>query len=83
MPCKNDPKTKNGLTPCLLSTAEWPVCYEHNCYQNYRCSVYRGNRPNPVRDYIPLPPVFILVGPYQAIPFSYQIRVADPEESEW
>lgn len=77
-----DPAPQNGKTPCLLSIAEWRVCYEHNCYLNYRCPVYRGGRPSPVRDYIPLPPVFILVGPHQAVPFSYQIQVLEPDEDD-
>lgn len=79
MPSSPPAHAQNGKTPCRLCTDEWPVCYEDHCYQNYCCPVYRGKHPSPVRDYIPLPPVFILVGPYQSIPFAYQIQVLDPE----
>lgn len=69
-----------GLTPCRLSQAQWPTCYAHGCYLNYRCPVYRGGRPNPERDYLPLPAVFILLGPFEAVPFSYRIPVEIAEE---
>ncbi len=47
---------------------------------NYRCPVYRGDRPNPERDYIPLPAVFIQLSPYEAIPVSYRIPISVAEE---
>jgi hypothetical protein len=75
-------KDKNDQTPCRLSVADWPVCYADGCYLNNRCPVYRGKHPSPVRDYIPLPPVFILLESHEAIPFSYQIQTThfDPDE---
>ena len=75
----NSEKTKNGKTPCCRSLTDWPVCYADGCYMNYRCPVYRGKYPNPVRDYIPMPPVFILLQPFEAVPVSYQITIQDYE----
>lgn len=72
-------KVGNGLTPCRLPLADWPVCFDNGCYLNCRCPVFRGSRPNPVRDYLPLPPVFILLGPYEALPISYCIPAVDPD----
>lgn len=73
--CANEHKGGNSRTPCQLSQAVWPVCYADGCYMNYRCPVYRGLHPNPKRDYIPLPPVFVRTGPYEAEPISYHIPV--------
>ena len=84
MPASKTTTPKNNLTPCRREKEEWPICYENNCYQNYCCPAYRGKFPSPVRDYIPLPPVFILVSPDEAIPFFYQIQVTtfDSEEEK-
>ncbi|MBU0518377.1 hypothetical protein KKA00_09370 [bacterium] len=71
---------RNGTTPCCLQTADWPICYEDNCYMNRECQVYRGKNPAPERNYLPHPPVFILVGRFEAIPYSYRIKIADPDE---
>jgi len=71
---------RNGTTPCCLNTDDWPVCYEDNCYLNRDCQVYRGNHPAPKRNYLPKPPVFILVGRFEVIPVSYRIKIADPED---
>jgi hypothetical protein len=40
---------------------------------NNRCPVYRGGRPAPERDYLPIPAVFVLMGPFEAVPVSYRI----------
>ncbi len=72
----------NGFTPCRLRIDQWPKCTEDNCYLNYRCPVYRGTYPSPIRDYIPLPPVFIRISPYEAVPFSYRIEIQDIDEME-
>ncbi|MCX6641393.1 MAG: hypothetical protein NTW14_13090 [bacterium] len=58
--CPTTP-VENHQTLCRLSAEEWTVCYANGCYLNYRCPVYRGCRPSPIRDYIPLPAVFILL----------------------
>ncbi|HEX7343168.1 MAG TPA: hypothetical protein VF398_02830 [bacterium] len=73
--CANKRKEGNGLTPCRISLEGWPVCFSDGCYMNYRCPVYRGRFPNPERDYIPLPPVFVRVGPFEALPVTYHIPV--------
>jgi hypothetical protein len=73
MPAKSDPSGNNHQTPCRLTLAEWPTCYAHECYMNYRCAAYKGGRPCPERDYLPLPAVFILMGPFEAVPCSYRI----------
>ncbi len=62
-------------TPCRLLVSQWPICYANGCYHNYHCPVYRGGYPSPVRDYLPLPPVFVLFGNYEAVPYSYGIPV--------
>ena len=79
MPTSSPPNKKNGLTPCRLSLDRWRICYADGCYLNYRCPVYRGCYPNPQRDYLPLPAVFILLGPYEAVPVSYHIPVSDED----
>jgi hypothetical protein len=73
MPSLKKTTRKITTTPCQREMIEWPICYENNCYQNYCCPVYRGKFPSPVRDYIPMPPVFI-PGPYYAFPVSYNIN---------
>jgi hypothetical protein len=82
MPSSPKSVSPNGKTPCLLPISDWPVCYAHGCYLNNRCPVYRGAYPSPVRDYIPHPPVFILLNPFEAIPISYRIKIEtdDPDE---
>ena len=77
MPSPPSKSVTSGLTPCRLPVDQWTKCTENNCYLNYRCPVYQGIYPNPVRDYIPLPPVFIRVSPYEAVPFSYHIVIQD------
>ena len=83
MPSPKKSTKNHDLTPCRLKLADWPVCYENNCYLNYCCPSYQGIYPNPVRDYIPMPPVFFPLSPYHAIPFSYKIQIVDLEEEEW
>lgn len=78
----NASEQTNGRTPCCRSKAEWPVCYADGCYLNYRCPVYRGKYPSPVRDYIPMPPVFLLIDTFEAVPISYHIPLPD-YESDW
>jgi hypothetical protein len=73
MPAKTALVEKDHRTPCRLTLVEWPTCYAHECYMNHRCPVYKGGRPCPERDYLPLPAVFILLGPFEAVPFSYRI----------
>lgn len=73
---------KNGKTPCCRPLSEWPICYSDACYLNRECPAYRGSRPSPVRDYIPLPPVFILVEPFEAFPFSYKVAPYQ-DEHHW
>jgi len=81
MPSPKSSSSKNGKTPCQRSMHDWPVCYSDGCYLNRCCPVYRGNHPSPIRDYIPHPPVFILVDPFEAVPFAYHIPISqsDPE----
>lgn len=79
MPSPPHNPVKNHKLPCRLSLLDWPTCYANECYLNYRCPAYRGLYPSPVRDYIPMPPVFILLGHYEAVPVSYQIPAADPD----
>jgi len=73
--CSAKRRGGNGLTPCRLSRKAWPVCYSDGCYMNYRCPVYRGMFPNPERDYVPLPSVFVLVRRGEAEAISYLIPV--------
>lgn len=80
MPASNSKAAQNGLTPCRLRIGDWPKCTEDNCYLNYRCPIYRGIYPSPVRDYIPLPPVFIRVTPFEAVPFFYRTEVPDIDD---
>jgi len=77
MPSTSRSRKKNHRTPCRLALLDWPICYADGCYLNYRCPVYRGLHPNPERDYIPLPPVFALLGPFEAVPVSYHIPGKD------
>ena len=75
-------KKKNGKLPCHLPSSDWPVCYEDSCYLNRSCPVYKGHHPSPLRDYIPLPPVFIFLHPFEAVPYSYQIQVQDTNSDD-
>ncbi|MFH1861708.1 MAG: hypothetical protein ABH878_02745 [bacterium] len=60
-------------TPCQLPLEQWRTCYANGCYLNYRCPVFCGTRVSPERDYIPLPPVFVLWGAGEAVPLLYKI----------
>ena len=72
---------QNSKTPCNRSFEDWPICYADGCYLNYRCPIYSGKFPSPIRDYIPMPPVFILLEPFEAIPISYLIPIKDSESN--
>jgi|GEM_PF-2995996 len=82
MPASKSQGAGGGQTPCRLPVEEWSTCYADGCYLNHCCPSYRGSRPNPPRDYLPLPPVFLRLGPYEAIPYSYTIPRLDPD-GEW
>jgi len=77
--CAAKSKGGNGLTPCRLSQKAWPRCYADGCYLNYRCPVYQGKHPNPERDYLPQPAVFILLGPFDVVPVSYHVPIRSPD----
>ncbi len=77
MPKAVHSKAGGGWTPCCLPLSEWKICYDNGCYLNYRCPVYRGCRPNPERDYLPLPAVFVLIEPFEAFPISFHVPGPD------
>ncbi|TKJ41035.1 hypothetical protein CEE37_05050 [candidate division LCP-89 bacterium B3_LCP] len=83
MPTKMNQKKLNGVTPCRRPVEEWPTCFDNGCYLNNQCPVYNGKYPSPIRDYIPHPPVFILIGTFEAIPFSYKIKIEEPEDNPY
>jgi hypothetical protein len=51
----------------------WPICYADGCYLNNGCPAYRGIHPNPYRDYLPRPVIFIPLGPFDIVPISFHV----------